>query len=145
LKGVFGMDWVIKRSNKVLKYLEDSEKSLNFSIKEMDSKTMDCLTLNTINTFILLTHMEKIEPLTTLKVWDKLDIVLSIVTPLFHDVKVLYENNIPTEIMLTNLKKETKNLLDKKEIHPLTLDLYGPKLQGEFNNILETVPNMKYY
>jgi hypothetical protein len=72
-----------------------------------------------------------------------LDIVLNIVTPLFNDVKVLYENVSPKEIMLTNLKKETTNFI--REIHPFTLDLYGPKLEGEFENIIETVPNIKYY
>ncbi|MGE7876717.1 hypothetical protein [Peribacillus muralis] len=100
--------------------------SLNFRIKKFIPESNVTKKYSILTEFFLLLGAQHDDGVTSLYVHNNMDKpLIEEIMMHFDDTKVVFENELPTEIMLRKPNQESLSLIRSTNINPITKDLFG--------------------
>ncbi|MFE4354514.1 hypothetical protein [Peribacillus butanolivorans] len=105
---------------------DNLDSSVNFKIKKFIPESNVSKKYSILTEFFLLLGAQHSDGVTSLYVHNKIDTqLIEEIMMHFDDTKVVLENELPTEIMLSKPNQESLTLIRSKNISPITKDLFG--------------------
>ena len=123
-----------------IQFEDNSNDSVNFKIRKFTAESNVSKKYSILTEFFLLMGAQYGDGVASLFVHNKIDnqLIEEIIMH-FDDTKVVLENELPTEIMLSKPNQESLSWIRSNNLNPITKDLYGTS-----NNQFEWSPPKSY-
>jgi len=121
-----GMEWLKLFEEEIVGKAELEEISLNFSISEFKPNANNKIVFSLLTEFFLMLSNQDKNGQTSIYVDQNIDNqLIDEVILHFNSKRVVYEDGLPTEIMLSNPKEKSLSEIQKQGINPIIKDLFG--------------------
>jgi len=120
------MEWLALFEEEIEVEAELDEISLNFRISEFKPKVNNKIVFSLLTEFFLMLSNQDKNGQTSIFVDQNIDNqLIDEVILHFNSTRVVYEDDLPTEVMLSNPKEESLSEIQKQGINPIISDLFG--------------------